>query len=212
MPSEMSLPRVIFVMGAPGAQKHSQMAMIVEKYGYFYLSAGDLVRSEMNNPEGEADSRRILIEQNSYDNSDVIAEITCRLLEKTIDEILETSKGSIRKFLIDGFPRDMSGVDTWNKKMRDKAVLEYVIFFDAWSGGYGEIEEPKCETRKFRNPFKKRTINTSTNGLKLRLDGIMQNMHEILLHYEAEGKLKAIDINSEKSPKEVFRQVRKVLK
>ena len=39
-------PQVIFVLGGPGAGKGTQCGLMVEKYGFVHLSAGDLLRAE----------------------------------------------------------------------------------------------------------------------------------------------------------------------
>jgi len=40
--------KIIFVLGGPGSGKGTQCAKIVEKYGYTHLSAGDLLRAEVD--------------------------------------------------------------------------------------------------------------------------------------------------------------------
>jgi hypothetical protein len=39
---------IIFVLGGPGSGKGTQCAKIVEKYGHCHLSAGDLLRAEVD--------------------------------------------------------------------------------------------------------------------------------------------------------------------
>ena len=39
---------IIFVLGGPGSGKGTQCAKIVEKYGHTHLSAGDLLRAEVD--------------------------------------------------------------------------------------------------------------------------------------------------------------------
>jgi adenylate kinase family enzyme len=40
--------KIIFVLGGPGSGKGTQCAKIVEKYGHTHLSAGDLLRAEVD--------------------------------------------------------------------------------------------------------------------------------------------------------------------
>jgi adenylate kinase family enzyme len=40
--------RIVFVLGGPGSGKGTQCAKIVDKYGFTHLSAGDLLRDEVN--------------------------------------------------------------------------------------------------------------------------------------------------------------------
>lgn len=43
-------PKVVFVLGGPGAGKGTQCMNIVKHFGYVHLSAGDLLREEQKNP------------------------------------------------------------------------------------------------------------------------------------------------------------------
>ena len=37
---------------------------------------------------------------------------------------------STKKFLIDGFPRNEDNLDGWERHMREKAEVKFVLFFD----------------------------------------------------------------------------------
>jgi UMP-CMP kinase len=50
-----SKPRVVFVLGGPGAGKGTQCAKIVEEFGWCHLSAGDLLREERKSGSADAD-------------------------------------------------------------------------------------------------------------------------------------------------------------
>ena len=51
----MSKPKVVFVLGGPGAGKGTQCAKIVEEFGWCHLSAGDLLREERKSGSADAD-------------------------------------------------------------------------------------------------------------------------------------------------------------
>ena len=46
MEGEQNKASVSFVLGGPGSGKGTQSALLVEKYGFVHLSAGDLLRKE----------------------------------------------------------------------------------------------------------------------------------------------------------------------
>ncbi|KAJ8978604.1 hypothetical protein NQ317_010062 [Molorchus minor] len=46
-------PKIVFVLGGPGAGKGTQCQRIVQNFGYVHLSAGDLLREERNKPASE---------------------------------------------------------------------------------------------------------------------------------------------------------------
>ncbi|KAJ4828416.1 Pentatricopeptide repeat-containing protein, chloroplastic, partial [Turnera subulata] len=90
--------------GGPGSGKGTQCVRIVETFGFKHLSAGDLLRKELE--------------------SDSIApsEVTVKLIQKE----MEASEN--RKFLIDGFPRSEE-----NRKAFERTIgaePDVVLFFD----------------------------------------------------------------------------------
>jgi len=48
-----TLPKVVFVLGGPGAGKGTACSYMVEKHGMVHLSAGDLLRAERNREGSE---------------------------------------------------------------------------------------------------------------------------------------------------------------
>lgn len=114
-------PKVIFVLGGPGAGKGTQCQNIVKEYGFVHLSAGDLLREERRNPNSEYGE---LIETHIREGLIVPVDITCSLLERAMND---SDKDS---FLIDGFPRNQDNFDGWKRRMADKVHLLFVLFFD----------------------------------------------------------------------------------
>lgn len=74
-------PKVIFVLGAPGAGKGTQCSNIVETYGYAHLSAGDLLREERQRNGSEFGE---LIDDCIVNGTIVPVAVTCSLLENAM--------------------------------------------------------------------------------------------------------------------------------
>lgn len=74
-------PRVLFVLGGPGAGKGTQCALLASEYGFVHLSAGDLLREERlrGGPQAE------LIESTIREGKIVPVEITVRLIKAAMD-------------------------------------------------------------------------------------------------------------------------------
>ena len=111
---------VVFVLGGPGAGKGTQCDLIVRKFGYVHLSAGDLLREERNSGSELADMINTFIKEGKI----VPAEITVNLLRTA----MEKSGGN--QFLIDGFPRDMDNLKCWTTQMSDVADVKFLLFLD----------------------------------------------------------------------------------
>lgn len=81
-------PKVVFVLGAPGAGKGTQCSKIVDEFGYVHLSAGDLLREERQRPGSEFGE---LIEDCITNGKIVPVEVTCSLLENAINKTVKVS-------------------------------------------------------------------------------------------------------------------------
>merc|ERR1719281_92705 len=73
-------PRVLFVLGGPGAGKGTQCAKVVENFKrWAHVSAGDCLRAERNDPTSKDGE---IISQNIKEGKIVPVEITVKLLMK----------------------------------------------------------------------------------------------------------------------------------
>eukprot|EP01052_Picozoa_sp_SAG31_P050519 SAG31_NODE_11566_length_1017_cov_1.101307_1_plen_165_part_10 len=96
-------PRVVFVLGGPGAGKGTQCSRLVEK-GFVHLSAGDLLRAERKKGGEVGDMINDYIKRGAI----VPNEVTCGLL-------LAAMQGPKNLFLIDGYPRNDDNRIGWEK-------------------------------------------------------------------------------------------------
>ncbi|EFA06562.1 UMP-CMP kinase-like Protein [Tribolium castaneum] len=117
----MGHKKVVFVLGPPGVGKGTQCRKIASYYGFVHISAGELLRRERqvrNSVHGE------LIDSCIKDGKIVPAEITCKLLERHMEESQQD------RFLIDGFPRNLENREGWSRTIGDKVEVMFVLFID----------------------------------------------------------------------------------
>lgn len=120
------VPKVIFVLGGPGAGKGTQCALVVENYGNWgHISAGDCLRAERNNPDS-ADGATI--NQIINEGKIVPVAITVKLLINAMKSGMEAGKTC---FLIDGYPRNLDNVTGWEEHVGDSARVCGVLFYAA---------------------------------------------------------------------------------
>ncbi|EGC36218.1 hypothetical protein DICPUDRAFT_151373 [Dictyostelium purpureum] len=113
-------PAVIFVLGGPGSGKGTQCANIVEEFGFVHLSAGDLLRAEMNSGSKNGDMIATMIK-----NGEIVPSIvTIELLKNAI----KSNPG--KNFLVDGFPRNEENNKSWEDNMKDIVDTKFVLYFD----------------------------------------------------------------------------------
>ncbi|XP_033115064.1 UMP-CMP kinase-like isoform X2 [Anneissia japonica] len=189
-------PLAAFVLGAPGAGKGTQCAKIVEEFGYVHLSAGDLLRAEKNKEGSEYGE---LIQSHIKNGSIVPVAITISLLERAMDE------SSVKKFLIDGFPRNEDNLAGWTERMTDKVDLKFVLFF--------ECSEEECVNRCLKRGEEaakggaKRT-DDNEESLKKRFHTHMTSTMPIIEHYDKLNLVQRVQAN--RTPDEVFADVKKL--
>ena len=112
---------VVFVLGGPGCGKGTNCARIVTDFDYTHLSAGDLLRAERESGSDLAEMINSFIK----DGRIVPAEVTVGLLKTAME------KSGKQKFLVDGFPRDMSNLESWQTVMSNATNVQFLLFLDS---------------------------------------------------------------------------------
>ncbi|KAJ7526088.1 hypothetical protein O6H91_17G080800 [Diphasiastrum complanatum] len=102
--------KIVFVLGGPGSGKGTQCAKIAENYGFVHLSAGDLLRAEIDSGSENGTMIQNMIKEGKI----VPAEVTVEVLQKAMSE------SNVKKFLLDDFPQNEE----------DRAIFEQVANFD----------------------------------------------------------------------------------
>lgn len=212
-------PKVVFVLGAPGAGKGTQCEKIVKEFGYVHLSAGDLLRAERNRPGSELGG---MIEDHIRQGKIVPVAVTCSLLENAMNECMAVgdsivfnvdacailiyshvfvfflqSDGNKNKFLIDGFPRNKDNLDGWTEQMDNKVILKFILFFDC--------TEAVCIDRCLGRNSGRSDDNIDT--LKSRFDVFYRDSMPIVEFYDRQNLVRNID--GIPSPELVFEEVKR---
>ncbi|KAI6195754.1 Like-Sm ribonucleoprotein and Adenylate kinase domain containing protein [Aphelenchoides besseyi] len=178
VPSKMSdvkIHNVVFVLGPPGSGKGTQCEKIREKFGFVHLSAGELLRDEMNRTGSDTGAS---IRKHMTDGTIVPVAITCKLIE---DAML--AAGDAPGFLIDGFPRNQDNLDGWKKEMDGKVREHFVLFLQAPF----DICLSRCLARAGNRPddnaeaYEKRILTYNTQTLA------------IVDYYRRYGKVRDVD-------------------
>lgn len=185
-------PKVVFVLGGPGAGKGTQCSKIVERFQFTHLSAGDLLREERAREGSEFGQ---LIEDYIRNGKIVPVEVTCSLLENAMK-----NSGKSR-FLIDGFPRNQDNLDGWNRQMSGKTDLQFVLFFDC--------AEDVCVQRCLgRGQSGSGRTDDNMDSLKKRIQTYNNDSLPIIKYFESVGQVKTIDASPDAD--KVFQDVERV--
>lgn len=185
-------PKVVFVLGGPGAGKGTQCSKIVDRFQFVHLSAGDLLREERARAGSEFGS---LIEDYIRNGKIVPVEVTCSLLENAM---IASGKN---KFLIDGFPRNQDNLDGWTRQMGNKVDFQFVLFFNCGE----DVCVERCLSRGQSGSGR---TDDNMESLKKRISTYNNDSLPIIKHFEELGQVKKIDASP--SATHVFDTVEKI--
>lgn len=180
---------VVFVLGGPGSGKGTNCSKIVEKYGYTHLSAGDLLREERNSGSKLAEMINTCIAEGKI----VPAEVTVGLLLKAMDA------ASPKKFLVDGFPRNMENLSCWEKDVSQYVDVKFLLFLEC-------TEEIMLKRLLKRGETSGRN-DDNIDSIKKRFKTYRDSTMPIVNRFRDLGKCKEID--STRSEGVVFADVSK---
>jgi len=183
-------PKVVFVLGGPGAGKGTQCENIVRDYGYVHLCAGDLLRAEIKSGSEYGE----MIDRTMKSGALVPSHVTVELLKKAMDN------SPTKKFLIDGFPRNEENQELWNQVVGDSADVAFVLFFDC--------PDEVMQTRLLKRGETSGRSDDNIATIKKRLQGFAQQTMPIVRLYDKIDKLKRIDSNRPKE--EVYTDVKHI--
>lgn len=181
-------PKVLFVLGGPGAGKGTQCEMLSNEYGMKHLSAGELLREEINS--GSANGK--LIDGYLKEGKIVPVKITLDLLR----EKMETT--ACNRFLVDGFPRNWDNVQGWESCMTEVCDIEAVMFIDC--------PEEELERRLLsRGKTSGRSDDNLTTARK-RFATFKESTMPVVEHYE--GLKKLVRVRGDQAIDAVFRDMK----
>jgi len=197
--SSLVKPKVVFVLGGPGAGKGTQCTTLVEdeqfKSSFAHLSAGDLLRAERNSGSEDAE----LINNYIKEGKIVPVEITVGLIKNAMTKLMAEEGKYV--FIIDGFPRNQDNLEGWNKVMGTDCDVEFLLFLDCTE----EEMTKRILDRAAKSEVKRKDDNEET--LKKRFKVYMESTMPIVEIFEGQQKL--AKVSSMGSVDEIYANVRR---
>ncbi len=160
-----------------------------------HLSAGDLLRAERKQPGSQFGE---IIEKNIVEGKIVPSEITVMLLQRAMEE--HGFKGG--RFLIDGFPRNLENLNTWEKIMGEKVDVPFILHL--------VCSEEVMLGRLLKRGETSGRSDDNIDSIKKRFHTYNQETMEIITHFD--GLKKNKDVNSEREVKAIFEDIEKIFK
>jgi len=207
-------PLVLILLGPPGAGKGTHAHPLSEKFNIPHISTGDLFREHLRHETPLAKRIKTFINEGKLVPDELVLDMV----------FSRTARDDCKKgYILDGFPRSMTQAKALQKRLSGKANV-LVINFNITDSIIveritGRISCKNCKAlyhSKF-SPPKKKDICDSCSGalyqrdddkkdvIKSRLEVYHNQSAPLIDYYDIQNAL--YDINSEKTPREVFEEV-----
>jgi len=203
----------LILFGPPGAGKGTQAQFIVNKFNYFQLSTGDLLRKEIKDKTPMGQEIEDIISKGDFATDDIVN----TLLKKVITNNLYKNK-----IIFDGYPRNIKQAENLEDILKEANQKIGIIIFLNVSKEIiekriiGRITCEKCNItlNEFFNKteinnhrcgqeFLKKRKDDNSKTIITRYDAYMEKTKPVLnfyskktILYEINGSLKIEDISS----------------
>merc|ERR1712111_153024 len=179
---------VIWVLGGPGCGKGTQCDKIVAQFGYTHLSSGDLLREEVKSGSDRGKTLNAMMEKGDL----VPLFVVLDLLAEAMLARLDGSKG----FLIDGYPREVSQGEEFEKEI---CPCSKILYF--------QVSDETMTQLLLKRGESSGRVDDNFETIKKRLDTFHKHSEPVIEAY----KEKACIIPAERAVDDIFEDVCKAL-
>ncbi|CAN0171713.1 unnamed protein product [Lampetra planeri] len=184
--NKLKKSKIVFVVGGPGSGKGTQCERIVGKYGFTHLSTGDLLRAEVTSGTERGQRLNAIMSRGEL----VPMETVLQMLKDAMLFKVDSAKG----FLIDGYPRELSQAEAFEKKI---AIPKLVLYINASSETMMERLMNRAKTSG--------RADDKAETFKARLQTYYEATEPVVQRYDSKGLVKKI--SAEGTADEVFKLV-----
>lgn len=166
----------IVIFGAPGSGKGTQSKMIVERYGFDYISTGDMLRQAISQGSELGQTAKEYIDRGQLVPDDLIVRL--------IADFLDGKHGS-KGVIFDGFPRTLKQAEAL-KTMLNERGTDIHILLDL------QVEDDELVDRLIERGKISGRSDDNPETIKARLDVYHTQTAPLATYYIGEGKHVAI--------------------
>lgn len=167
----------IIIFGAPGSGKGTQSALLIEEYGYYHISTGDVLRAQI------AEGTELGKIAESYISKGQL--IPDELMIDILDDVLAMHPESAKGVVFDGFPRTIHQAETLDVLLAKRnGKVDVVVGL--------EVEEDELIARLINRGKTSGRSDDNMETIKKRLDVYNNQTNPLRDHYMAQGKYEAV--------------------
>lgn len=180
----------VVLFGAPGSGKGTQSAKLIDKYGLYHISTGEVLRDHIKRG---TDLGKIA---DSYISKGQL--IPDDLMIKILDDVLETEAKDKKGVVFDGFPRTIPQAEALKDLLKRRGTdLHAVIGL--------EVPEDELMERMIKRGKETGRADDTPETIKNRLQVYHNQTHPLKEYYSKEGKY--LPINGLGIVDEIFNEI-----
>ncbi len=168
----------IVIFGAPGSGKGTQSARLIDKYGLYHISTGELLRDHIRRGTDLGRTADAFISKGQLIPDDLMIQI--------LDDTLEREAKGKRGVVFDGFPRTIPQAEALKELLKKRGTdLHAVVGL--------EVPEEELVDRMIKRGKDTGRADDNPETIKNRLKVYHEQTHPLREYYNKEGKYLAID-------------------
>lgn len=168
----------IVIFGAPGSGKGTQSAKIIDKYGLYHISTGEVLRDHIKRGTELGKTADSYISKGQL----IPDELMIDILEDVLDREASNKKGVV----FDGFPRTVPQAEALKKLLQKRGSdLHAVVGL--------EVPEQELIDRMIARGKETGRADDNIDTIKNRLDVYHKQTMPLMEYYTKEGKYKAVN-------------------
>ncbi|MDA8746259.1 nucleoside monophosphate kinase [Rubripirellula amarantea] len=177
-------PNVVFVLGGPGAGKGTMCELAQSQLGWTHLSAGDLLRTELDGGGPNAATIREFTTAGKL----VPNHIVVAILRGAMERITRTTGKN--NFLLDGFPRSLGNLEGWYEIFGRDTELPKMLYFEC---PYAVLERRILSRAKYTGRSDDNVVS-----LKQRFDTFKEETLPTVELFRSKGKCVEVDTSQDR--------------
>ncbi len=168
----------IVLFGGPGSGKGTQSAKIIDRYGLYHISTGEVLRDHIARGTELGKTADSYISKGQLIPDDLMVDILADVLDKT----QEAKKGVV----FDGFPRTVPQAIALDRMLADRGMkLDGVLGL--------EVPDEELVSRMLARGKETGRADDNPETIKNRLAVYHQQTQPLRSHYESQGRYHAVD-------------------
>ena len=185
----------LVIFGGPGSGKGTQSARLIDNYGLYHISTGELLREHIKN------RTEIGRTANEYiSNGQLIPDA---LMIDIIEEVLDKEAKDKKGVILDGFPRTIPQAEALEEFLKSRGTDVHAVV------GL-EVPDEELTDRLLRRALESGRSDDNPETIKKRLEVYHNQTAPLREHYRDKGLY--IPINGTGSVDEIFRSIKDGLK